>query len=73
VSVMKAQAITEWIKQNPGHPYLKQPGASLAGSPSLVLVSTAIAIIFPAFCLIWFLVVKRKTDDLGWREPEPLV
>jgi hypothetical protein len=71
-SMMKAQAIANWIAQNPGHPFLKQPGIGMSSSPIGAVLMSALCLIYPIFILIWFGPMGKR-PEAGAGDQEPLV
>ena len=70
---MKHGAIVAYIAAHPNDPFLKQPGSTMGSSLVFPVVSAVLSWIYPAFILLWFLVIKRRPEDLGSRFEEPLV
>ena len=68
-------AVNSFLQAHPDDPWAKFFQQSGGGSSQFVqaAVGGCIALIYPAFCLIWFGMVKRRPEDMGPRAEEPLV
>jgi hypothetical protein len=71
-AVIKSRAIAEWIAHNPGDPYLKQPGVSMAANTIMPIVVSVILLAYPAFIFLWFGVMGKRPEG-GAIPQEPLV
>lgn len=58
-------AIAEWVKNNPDADFsqTQQAGGSAIGMV-IMLVITAIFLIWPVFCLVWFGAIKKRHEDM---------
>jgi hypothetical protein len=71
-AIMKSQAVADWISHNPGHPFLKQPGAAFAGNPIGTIVVSLLCLAYPIFIVIWFGAMGKR-PEVGAMSQEPLV
>lgn len=66
-AVITAQSSSEWLANNAADPwadFMKQQ--SMGGSQLMqAVVGTVIAAIYPLFCLVWFLFIKKNPADMG--------
>jgi hypothetical protein len=63
--IVQNAEIEAWTKQNPNSKWLQGPGGGSGTRMFMMLVGLILGLAYPAFCIIWFAIIKRKTPDLG--------
>jgi hypothetical protein len=73
-AVSRSGAVQAYITAHPDDPFVRNnPMARVGSSIGVALATSLIALIYPTFIAIWFLLVKRRPEDMGGFTDEPAV